>query len=156
MQEAFRTLPALEQIKLALQHRGYHVDYQTISEDSLIVSLSGCQLRLCEIKASSNLNSQMFEMLLPLDLIPDDQQLVTLAPALAILNSSFGSLNLVNSPEGLCLLSKTLHPRQMPDLKYLLELVQNFIRAWTYSCSLLSPYLLDRVPFERLFIATKL
>lgn len=155
MQKAFRALPALEQIKLALQHRGYAVRAHKTTPDGLLILLSGYELSLIEIQAASSPNCQLFEPLLPLKLIPDDQQLQTLAPALAILNASFGPLNLVNSVEGLCLRSQTLHPRQTPDLKYLLELVKNFIKAWTYSYSLLSPYILGQAPFERLLIGAQ-
>lgn len=154
MQDSLRALPALQQINLALKHRGFTVLSPDTHKDTLKVALPGCLLELHYLDEAESGNNQLLELLMPLNLLPDDQQLQTLAPVLAIFNSALGGMSLVSGPDGLLLRSSVLHPRQIPDLKYLVELVHRFIWAWTYSYSKLSPYVLGYVPFERVLIGS--
>lgn len=154
-QAEFRRLPAMSQIRLALQHRGYRISGS--AEGPLQVALLGqqgvsdCKVRLRYLESlPAGSQSQLLEMLLPLNLHPDQAQLDELAPLLAQLNGSLYGLALVANAEGLCLRACTLHPRQLPDLRSLLRLFRGFVQAWSMCYSLLAPYIGRRVPFERL------
>jgi hypothetical protein len=141
-----RQLPALEQIRLALEYRGYRVKTQA---KALLIDLPLSQLRLSYLDCDGSQN-QLLEVLLPLELVPDDQQFRELAPTLAVLDRAFGGLSVVSGAEGLSLRSCVLHPRQLPDLRYVLSLVHGLIQAWSCSYSLISPYLKGQVSISGL------
>ncbi|MEZ0368274.1 MAG: hypothetical protein ACAI44_04220 [Candidatus Sericytochromatia bacterium] len=156
--EMLRNLSSLRQIQLALEYRGYQV--RQPQDGQLLVTPPGqqqLQFRLCYLdQLLSGSQNQLLELQMPLGLRPDAEQKRALASVLAALSGSLGGqsgcggMALVFGPEGLALRTCWLHPRQLPDLRSLLQQIKNVIRAWFLTYSLLAPYVMGQLSIRQL------
>lgn len=147
--DMLRELPALRQIQLAFDHKGYTVDGP---DNCLLVSPPGLpqmQIRIRYLDPGLCSQNQLLELLIPLGVRPEPGQMRELAPVMAACSGSRG-MALVFGPEGLSLRKCLLHPRQMPDLRALLQIPTAIYGLWHLTRSLLALYLAGRLPLARL------
>lgn len=140
MQPSLHSLPALNQISLALEHRGFEV---TIQGEHLSIRspwLPGPVLELGYRDQVPSALNQCLELQLPLDVRLSEQRRQEWIPLLLRLNGCSGGLRLCLDQQRPLLRWSQLHPRQMPDLRIVVGQLTAAFTLWARCRMLLSPY----------------